>query len=79
VDAPKNAAGFVDYWGVRWAEDSVQVHASNSGRKRKLSQEDAQVLVGSLQRGRADEEGGAYGSIKECRDECPEVRELLQA
>jgi hypothetical protein len=80
VEAPTDAAGFVDRWGSSWAkEHSVKGHASNSGRKHKLSKEDTQVVVGNLKRGRADEEGGPFGSIKECRDECPEVRELLQA
>jgi transposase len=79
LKAPRDAAGFVELWGQRWdKERSIEGHASNSGRKRKLSQDDAQLVVGSLRQGRPDEEGGPYGSIKECQQECAEVGQLLQ-
>lgn len=49
LEAPKDAGGFVEYWGLRWdKERSIEGHASNSGRKRKLSQSDAQLVVGTL-------------------------------
>jgi hypothetical protein len=49
LKAPKDAGGFVEYWGQQWdKERSIEGHASNSGRKRKLSQSDAQLVVGSL-------------------------------
>jgi transposase len=79
LKAPKDAGGFVEYWGQQWdKERSIEGHASNSGRKRKLSQSDAQLVVGSLRQGRPDEEGGLYGSIKECQQECVAVEQLLQ-
>lgn len=80
IKAPRDAASFVERWGQRWVEDgSIEGHGSNSGRKRMLSLDDGQLVVGYLKKGRADADGGVYGSIRELRQECPEVDEMLQA
>ncbi|WIA15080.1 hypothetical protein OEZ85_001778 [Tetradesmus obliquus] len=80
IKAPRDAASFVERWGQRWVEDgSIEGHGSNSGRKRMLSSDDGQLVVGYLKKGRADADGGVYGSIRELRQECPEVDEMLQA
>lgn len=76
---PKDAAAFVTYWGEEWAQhQSVEGHGSNSGRHRLLSADDVQLVLNKMLQWRADGRTEPYGSIAELKQECPEVRELLE-
>lgn len=77
---PADAASFVRRWGQYWDQHgNCNGNASNSGRKRKLPDEDARAVADDLINWQQFEVEGPFSSIRQLQQKSPQSREILQA
>jgi hypothetical protein len=75
---PKDARGFVQYWGRYFKQhNDVAGAASNSGRKRKLTDAQAEILALELLNWAQAGRKGPYKSIKELRKHSPVAAHII--
>jgi hypothetical protein len=78
--APRAARDYVSRWGQYWATHGhVKGDSHNSGRKRKLPDEDAAQLASDLKNWRQFELQGPFVSIRQLRRTSPRSQQILQA
>lgn len=77
---PRDAASYVARWGQYWEDHQhVKGNASNSGRKRKLADEDAAQLADDLINYSQFEVEGPFTSIKQLKRTSPRAKAILEA
>jgi hypothetical protein len=77
---PADVSHFVRYWGTFWKKHRhVRGKASSCGRKRKLSQEDAELLVADLMSWAKFGLKGPFQSLEQLKQVSPRAKAILEA
>lgn len=77
---PADPRKFVQHWGQEWEQhQSVTGKASHSGRKPKLSDEDAEQLVADMMNWAKFGLKGPFTSLKQLKNNSPRAKVILQA
>lgn len=80
LKAPTDSRKFVQHWGQEWQKhSSVEGRASHSGRKTKLSKQDAELLVADLMNWAGFGLKGPFVSLKQLRKKSPQAKAILEA
>lgn len=79
LKAPQDTRAYVTNWGLAWQHfGSIEGTAHNSGRKPKLSTEDAELLAHELLSWPKAGLKGPYRSIKELKKHSSTAREVIE-
>lgn len=80
LEAPDEPTGFVKTWGPYWVENNnVEGKSSNSGRKRKLKDEQLQQVLGELLGWKEAGMKGPYTSVAELLENSTVAAELVSS
>lgn len=77
---PADARKFVQHWGRQWEKfHHVAGKASNSGRKHKLSEDDAALLVADMMNWAKFGLKGPFASLRQLKKHSPRAKKILEA
>lgn len=80
IKPPRDPRSFVARWGRQWlANQHVSGTASNSGRKPKLSTQNAELLVADLMNWAGFDLAGPFSSLDELKQKSPRAKAILEA
>lgn len=80
IEAPSDPAAFVKKWGPHWQQEgNVDGSASNSGRKRKLEEQQIEQVLGELLEWKEAGMKGPYKSIAELLENSTVAAEIVSS
>lgn len=80
IEAPSDPAAFVKKWGPNWQQEgNVNGSASNSGRKRKLGEQQVEQVLGELLGWKEAGMKGPYKSITELLENSTVAAEIVSS